>query len=124
VKGWLFLIFAAICEAGWFQCIRKMNTLSFEGLLDGSILYVWGDELFAFTWSIGGYVTLGILNAWLFYKALKHVSASVAFSVWTGVALALMVGIDAFIGQQLPDVLQLICLLAILIGVLGLKSGD
>jgi len=122
MRHWVFLGLAAIMEAGWFLCIQAMNklNLSWEKLINLSVFR--GDEGFTALWSIGGYGILGILNAWFFYRALRGIPASVAFAVWTGTALGAIVLLEnLFHGISVSNG-QAVCMLAIIGGVIGLKS--
>jgi len=115
-RAWFYLLLASIMEACWFYEILWMQKLS---LIEG------------FPWIAGplqgwlgllGYAGFGIANALLFLKAAKYIPSSIAFGVWTGSALFLMVLIDHFFEIEPLSLLKSICLLLIFIGVLGLKK--
>lgn len=115
-RAWFYLIAASFMEACWFYSIHWMQKLS----LDGSLPYIYGPVE---GWlGLIGYAGFGIANALLFLKAAKSIPSSIAFGVWTGSALFLMVLIDHVFAIQPLSLLKGVFLLLIFIGVWGLKK--
>jgi multidrug transporter EmrE-like cation transporter len=115
-RAWLYLVAAAGMETCWFYSILWMQKLTWDnglnlpqGPLEGWI-------------GLAGYAGFGIANAVLFLKAAKGIRVTIAFSVWTGIALLLLVLVDHFAGLQPLNALKSLCLFLILMGVWGLKK--
>ncbi len=116
---WILLIIASLCEICWFYCIAYLNHVSWEELSNFSFIHREDAGLVAL--SILGYAGFGIANLILFTKALRQIAPAVAFSVWTGLALAGITLVDGlFLNIQL-SVWQIGSIGLILIGVVGLK---
>ena len=103
-------------EVCWFYSIHWMQKLSFIKV------FPWLNGPMEGWLGLIGYAAFGVANALLFLKAAKSIPSSIAFGVWTGVALFIMVFIDHFLKIQHLSLLKGICLLFIFIGVLGLKK--
>jgi quaternary ammonium compound-resistance protein SugE len=117
-RAWLYLFLAAGMEACWFYSIQWMKKLSWAGGLS------WPTGPLEGWLGVLAYAGFGIANALLFLKAAKHIRSSIAFSVWTGTALVIMVLTDQLLGLQALDLARSAFLTLILIGVWGLKTGE
>jgi len=116
---WLALILAACFEILWFYCVSYLNRFSWNSFV--SLSFLKGNLVEYYLLAIGGYVVFGILNMLCFSKAIQKIPPAIAFSVWTGLALAgLQIG-DALWISAINNPLKLVCIVAILIGVIGLK---
>jgi multidrug transporter EmrE-like cation transporter len=115
-RAWLYLVAAAAMETCWFYSILWMQKLSWsKGLkLPEGPLEAW--------LGLAGYAGFGVANALLYLKAAKVIRSTIAFSVWTGMALFLMVLVDHFSGLQPLNALKSLCLFLVFLGVLGLKK--
>jgi len=71
---------------------------------------------------IFGYVVFGIGNIILFSKAMKTIPAGIAYATWMSVALVFVKLTDVIILKQPLTFLQVVFILLILIGVIGLKT--
>lgn len=116
---WLFLILASICEICWFYCISYLNEVTVQELLSFSFIYRPDSILIAL--SIVGYAGFGIANIVFFAKALQKIPAAVAFSVWSGLALAGMTLLDGLFMHVSLNLYQIGCIGLIILGVIGLK---
>jgi len=68
-----------------------------------------------------GYAVFGILNIIFFSLALRKIPASTAFAVWLGIAMVAVKLIDIAIFKEHHSGMQVLFILLILIGVIGLK---
>lgn len=117
---WIFLILASCCEILWFYCIGYLNQLSFKDLYTLAFLRM--DNALLLIVAILGYIVFGIANVIFFSKAIQKISASVAFAVWTGLALAGITVADFFIKDVHFNIIQILSIISILIGIIGIKS--
>lgn len=116
---WLFLILASVCEICWFYCISYLNQVTVGELLDFSFINRGNAGLIAL--SVVGYAGFGVANIILFAKALQKIPAAIAFSVWSGLALAGMTLFDGLLMHVQLNFYQLGSIGLIIIGVIGLK---
>ena len=117
---WIFLILASCCEVMWLYCVAYLNKLSWEQL--SSFSFVNEDNGGWVIASIIGYAGFGIANVILFAKAIAKIPASVAFAVWTGLALVGVTIID-FLWKDISfNYLQLVSIVLILVGIIGIKT--
>ncbi len=116
---WIFLILAAVCEMLWFYCIAYLNKYTFNELISLSFLEEpngWWTVA-----SIAGYAILGVANMVLFAKAIQKIVPSIAFAVWTGLALAGITLSDGLIRNIPFSWTQITSICLIILGVIGLK---
>lgn len=71
--------------------------------------------------AILGYIGFGIANIILFAKAIQKIPPAIAFSVWTGLALTGITLMDVILKNISFNYWQLISIVLILAGVIGLK---
>ena len=89
---WIYLILASCCEVMWLYCVAYLNKLSWHELSTFSFINQPNSTLiFA---AMAGYVGFGIANVIFFSKAIAKIPASIAFAVWTGLALVGITVID------------------------------
>lgn len=104
----------------WLYCVAYLNKLSWEQL--SSFSFVNEDNGGWVMASIIGYAGFGIANVILFAKAIAKIPASVAFAVWTGLALVGVTIID-FLWKDISfNYLQLVSIVLILVGIIGIKT--
>lgn len=116
---WIYLILASCCEIAWFYCIGYLNQLTFRELYTFSFLEK--EEVLLIMGAILSYILFGIANMLLFMKAMQKIPASIAFSIWTGVALVGITIIDGLFLHINLSLLQIGSIAFIIIGVIGLK---
>lgn len=119
MRPWLYLFLASVCEICWLYCIRQLNGFDPRTIMSGEIFMT--SEGLVNLAAIAGYAGFGICNVLLFSMALKKIHASMAFAVWTGVALAGTTLIDAFWLSLDFTAEQGIFTSLIVIGVIGLR---
>lgn len=68
-----------------------------------------------------GYVLFGVGNIIFFSKAMKEISPSVSYAVWTALALIGIKAVDVFVFHELFTPVQMLFTALILIGIIGLK---
>jgi quaternary ammonium compound-resistance protein SugE len=71
--------------------------------------------------SLAGYIGFGIANMLFFVKAIQKIPASIAFSIWTGLALTGITLVDGLFIHIELSIAQIISIFLILVGVIGLK---
>jgi quaternary ammonium compound-resistance protein SugE len=116
---WIYLILASCCEIAWFYCIGYLNKLTFRELYTFSFLQK--EDVYLTIVAVVGYILFGIANMLLFMKAIQKIPASIAFSIWTGVALVGITIIDGLFLNINLTVQQIGSIALIIIGVIGLK---
>jgi quaternary ammonium compound-resistance protein SugE len=104
----------------WLYCVAYLNRLSWQELSAFSFINEENSSwIFA---SIIGYIGFGIANVILFAKAIAKISPSVAFAAWTGLALVGVTVIDFLWKDIRFNYLQLISIVLILGGIIGIKT--
>lgn len=99
---WILLILAGAFEIGW-ACAMKYSD-GFTVLLPTVITIV-------------GY----ILSAVFLSMALKHLPLGTAYAMWTGMGIVGTSVLGIFLFQEKLSVPQVICVVLIVIGIIGLK---
>lgn len=117
---WIYLILASCCEVLWLYCVAYLNKLSWEEL--SSFSFVDADNSKWIILSIIGYIVLGIANVIFFSKAIQKISPSVAFAIWTGLALVGITIVDILWKSIEFNYIQLISIVFILVGIIGIKT--
>lgn len=118
MRAWIYLIIASVLEVAWiysvkFMQFRKFLQIRFDTLFTNETLYTIIPVL--------GYVVFGIGNIILFSKALKSIPAGIAYATWMSVALVFVKITDVTIFKEPITFLQVVFIMLILIGVVGLK---
>jgi multidrug transporter EmrE-like cation transporter len=115
----MFLILAAICEMLWFYCIAYLNQFTIEEIMHLDLHHTQHGWLIL--GALAGYAGFGVANMVFFAKSIQKIAPAVAFSVWTGLALVGITLCDGlFRGVELYWA-QIMSILLILTGVMGLK---
>ncbi len=120
--AWIYLLIASLAEICWFYCIQRFNSMSWAAILDLS--FAQGEGAILNIIAIVGYAVFGVINVWFFSKAVKTIHATIAFSVWTGVALCGTTIVDAFILHLDFTLIQGFFMALIAIGIIGMKFLD
>lgn len=119
MRAWIYLIIASLFEVAWIYSLKLMQ---FKKLLTMSFVEI-------FTSKVGllmllppiGYVAFGLGNIIFFSRAMKSIPAAIAYASWMGVALVCIKIIDTTVFKESISFPQVVFLLLILIGVIGLK---
>ncbi len=119
---WIYLLIASCAEICWFYCIQRFNSMSWDAVFDLS--FATGEGGFLNLIAIIGYALFGVINVWFFSKAVKHIHATIAFSVWTGVALCGTTIVDAFVLRLNFTLWQGVFMCLIAGGIIGMKFLD
>ncbi len=118
-SGWLYLIFASAMEMCWmislkyldFKAIKNIEWVQFLQTNHGILTLL----------PLIAYIMFGMGNVVFFSMATKSIPLATAFAVWLGVALVGTVVIDIFYYKISYSMVQLVFLLLIVVGVIGLK---
>jgi quaternary ammonium compound-resistance protein SugE len=99
---WVFLFFAGLCEVLWAVAMKYADGFT---RLTPTLVTIAGS----------------ILSFILLAQAMKSLPLSTAYAVWTGIGTigTVLIGVLA-LGEHL-SLLQGVCLLCILIGVIGMR---
>jgi paired small multidrug resistance pump len=119
MASWLFLVIASSMETGWLYAIQGLSGFQMDLIYSGTI---WQAEGQTFLFSLVAYILLGVGNAYFFYKALQTIPSSVAFGVWTGLALGFTALVESLGQGEAPPLSELIGMGLILLGIIGLKE--
>ena len=100
--SWVILVLSGVLEAVWATALGKS-----EGFTK-----LWPSIIFA----VALIASMGGL-AW----AMRDLPVGTAYAVWVGIGACLTAGYAMVTGAEAFSVLRLLCLLAIVAGVIGLK---
>lgn len=101
--GWILIFFASVFEIGGVVGLRLYSQ---QGTIRNGSLY------------IGGFAA----SMFLLYLSLSYLQLSVAYTVWIGIGTAGAVLVNmAFFGES-KGLFRIVSLMAIVIGVIGLKA--
>ena len=120
MTAWICLVMAALCQVAWTFSLKFLDLKNLQAVHWSALFAVKGG-LYALL-PLLGYILFGLLNSYFLSVAMKHIPASTTIAVWLGLAV---VGIKAadmtfFKGTLEPG--QLLYILLILAGVIGLKT--
>jgi quaternary ammonium compound-resistance protein SugE len=121
MKEWIYLIIASVFEVAWIYSVKFMR---FKDLFKVHFTELFTAKNLSITLPILGYIIFGIGNIILFSKAMKTIPAGIAYSVWMSVALVFVKITDVTIFKQPITFLQVVFILLILIGIVGLKMTE
>lgn len=117
--SWVYLFIAALCEICWIYSLKYME---FKKLIKTNIIQVFSTkEGVLLLIPVLLYVIFGIVNIVLFSKAMGKISSSVAFAVWTAIALIGVRIVDVYVLKESFSSANLLFFLLIIIGIIGLK---
>lgn len=116
---WLFLFIASLFEALWTYSVKyfslaQLKTIRFDNFykMDGGLPALI---------PLLGYILFGIGNIFFFSLALKTLSNSTAYSVWTAMTIIVLKLIELLYFKQKVSVIEFCFILMIIIGIMGLK---
>lgn len=117
--AWLWLLLAAIFETAWAFSLKWMEFKKLKSLtLYNFFLPNEGLKIIA---PFIGYIGFGIANVFFFSLATKQIPLATAFAAWTGFSLLLLKVTETVFFQQKIISLEILFMLMIMIGILGLK---
>lgn len=104
MNSWIILIMAGACEIVWALGLKCSD--GFTKIIPSTVT-----------------VFFMILSGYLLALAARHISLSIAYSVWVGIG-----ALGAFIGgvllfQEKVNITQVLSLLLIVVGIIGLKMN-
>ena len=99
---WIILLLAGLFEVGW--AITMKYSEGFTVLLPSVITVV-------------GYIASAVFLS----MALKHLPLGTAYAMWTGMGIVGTTVLGVFLFQEKLSMPQVICVILILVGIIGLK---
>lgn len=116
---WLFLLIASLFEALWTYSVKyfslaQLKTIRFDNFykMDGGLPALI---------PLLGYILFGIGNIFFFSLALKTLSNSTAYSVWTAMTIVVLKLIELLYFKQKVSVVEFCFIIMIIVGIMGLK---
>lgn len=118
--AWFYLILAAALEACWmfslkFLSFSKFKILSFENFIQSEGLNIW--------MPLAGYIFFGAANTYYFSLAMKNISTTIAFTIWTVLSIIFIKIVEVTFFQNKISIVELFFLGIIIIGIIGLKMA-
>ncbi len=102
---WNYLTFAIIAEISGTVCLKLSN--GFENL----------------SFAIPTFALYGI-SFWLLALSLKGIELGIAYAIWAGVGTAVVAVIGIFFLNESTNLYKILCIVAIVIGVVGLHLAQ
>jgi quaternary ammonium compound-resistance protein SugE len=116
---WLFLFVASLFEALWTYSVKyfslaQLKTIRFDNFykMDGGLPALI---------PLLGYIIFGVGNIFFFSLALKTLSNSTAYSVWTAMTIVVLKLIELLYFKQKVSVVEFCFIMMIIVGIIGLK---
>jgi len=116
---WLFLFVASLFEALWTYSVKyfslaQLKTIRFDNFykMDGGLPALI---------PLLGYIIFGVGNIFFFSLALKTLSNSTAYSVWTAMTIVVLKLIELLYFKQKVSVIEFCFIMMIIVGIIGLK---
>jgi multidrug transporter EmrE-like cation transporter len=117
--AWILLIAASLFEVLWAICLKFLSLPKIKkNLKDYGISH----PVFWISFvPLLGYILFGISNITLFSAACKEIPMTIAFAVWTALALVIQTIIDVYVFKDAFNKKQLFYILLIIIGIIGMR---
>jgi multidrug transporter EmrE-like cation transporter len=116
---WLFLFIASLFEALWTYSVKyfslaALKTIRFDNFykMDGGLPALI---------PLLGYILFGVGNIFFFSLALKTLSNSTAYSVWTAMTIIVLKLIELLYFKQKVSIIEFCFIMMIIVGIIGLK---
>ena len=120
--AWIYLIVASLFEICW---IYSLKYLEFKKLIKTNFVTIFTTkEGLLLLLPLILYVLFGLGNIIFFSKAMDKISPSVAYAVWTAVALVGIKIVDVVWFKETLTLLNVFYFLLILVGIIGLKVSS
>lgn len=116
---WLYLMIAAVFEACWLYSLKFLDMKQIGGVRPALLLQ--NMALWKVFLPLAGYVVFGLCNIYFFSSAMKGISASTAFAVWMAAALIFAKAMDLLFFGESVSYPQLLFIVILLVGIIGLK---
>ncbi|MCS6903972.1 MAG: SMR family transporter [Bacteroidia bacterium] len=120
MKYWASLIFASLLEICWMYSLKFIDKSRLSAIQWKELFY--SIEPWKAIFPVLGYVIFGLGNVLFFSFAMKKIPPSLAFAIWMGLALTGSIVIDYLFFNQSLSWIQILFLLLITIGIIGLKA--
>lgn len=117
--GWTYLILASAMEMCWMISLKYLDFKAIKNI--EWVQFLQSNQGILIMLPLIAYILFGLGNVVFFSMATKSIPLATAFAVWLGVALVGTVIIDLLYYKINYSVLQLVFLLLIVVGVIGLK---
>lgn len=117
--GWTYLILASAMEMGWMISLKYLDFKAIKNI--EWVQFLTSNQGILTMLPLIAYILFGLGNVVFFSMATKSIPLATAFAVWLGLALVGTVIIDIIYYKINYSVLQLVFLLLIVVGVIGLK---
>ncbi len=117
--AWINLFVAAMFEVGWMFSLKFLSFEKIRGIRWN--VFFQNTQGIATLIPLLAYILLGFANVYFLALAMKHISTSVAFAVWTGVSLIGVKVIEMTVYKQPYSIREFLFFALILIGIIGLK---
>ncbi len=117
--GWTYLILASAMEMCWMISLKYLDFKAIKNI--EWVQFLQSNQGILIMLPLIAYILFGLGNVVFFSMATKSIPLATAFAVWLGVALVGTVIIDILYYKINYSVLQLVFLLLIVVGVIGLK---
>ena len=117
--GWTYLILASAMEMCWMISLKYLDFKAIKNI--EWVQFLQSNQGILTMLPLIAYILFGLGNVVFFSMATKSIPLATAFAVWLGVALVGTVIIDILYYKINYSVLQLVFLLLIVVGVIGLK---
>jgi quaternary ammonium compound-resistance protein SugE len=118
MRAWIYLFIASVLEVAWIYSVKFMHFRSLTKIRFDNFFTL---KSMSILLPILGYIVFGLGNVVLFSKALKSIPAGIAYAVWMSTALIFVKFTDVAIFKEPITPAQVIFILLILIGIVGLK---
>jgi len=119
--AWLFALGAAVFEALWLISLKYLDMKKLSSFK--WVKFESWEESLATVLPFLGYLCFGLANVICFSLATKKIPMSVAFAVWLAVALIITTTLDLTLFDESYSWKQLLFIVMILVGVVGLKMS-
>lgn len=119
--AWIYLFGAAMFEVGWmfslkFLSFKKIGAIHWPSFFQNT-------EGILSLLPLLAYIVFGAVNVYLLALAMKQVSTSVAFAVWTAASLIGVKLVEVLFYKEQYAAKEFLFLALIVIGIVGLKKG-
>jgi quaternary ammonium compound-resistance protein SugE len=116
---WLFLLIASLFEALWTYSVKYFSLAQLKAIRFDNF-YKMDGGLPALI-PLLGYIIFGIGNIFFFSLALKTLTNSTAYSVWTAMTIIVLKLIELLYFKQKVSVVEFCFIIMIIVGIMGLK---
>lgn len=116
-----YLIIASLFQVAWLYNMKNIGKVPLKSITKATF---WTANTFKAVFPIALYLLFGVGNITFLTFALKHVPASLAYAVWTGLVLTFASFIDRFYFGDKANPWQYFFVGLIAVGIIGLKISS